>query len=695
MSTPAEYVQPGIAGYNIYRGLTSGNPLGEARSGLSAANLYGKLSGNSALNTGATGALDALGVYSGLQQGGWQGDTRAGASGLQLAGLASGDTALSTAGGAALIPLDAYDEVKNWQSGGTGSDALAGAQTGAAIGSVVPVVGTAIGALGGAAVGALSSLLGPGEKDPETADVQNVINATSANQNNPNVAASAQDPYLELAGLMDDRSSTLPEYQQYGRMGEQSFTDALTQHINNAVEADPTMASWTPEEVYNNVVSPWVNAMGSGYSNVGSTYAATNQGLLEDMTSQYMSGDAAQDWKAVGGDSPFSNIYANSPFQAAATPATANPAASGATAPRLTQPAPGTMMAKSGGSVQNPELRARIKKLYEGSFADRPRHFDDGGGVGYYSSSAPAVDPSAFNFYVPPPATAPASGLQGAGTPAEGVPIDIGSPSGQPSAYGTGNYSNSPSSSDSNTYYGTNGGGSSVLGAGGALSGLGSALGVSSMGQLVQQYGALAPLIAAALGGNKSASAPATPAGYGAIPSIATPTSQRSYTQPNVANWYTYGEGPEQSFFSNNQLPTIPGVSPASASPAPSPAPSAQPPMSGAPGVPQSNIQPIPQGPRPVMAAGGTFDSTAGDDYVPDPGHGDGTSDDIDAKLSGGEYVMDAGTVSMLGNGSNEAGSRALDQLRSRIRKHAGKQLVKGKQFMKAKTPAAYLKGSP
>lgn len=95
------------------------------------------------------------------------------------------------------------------------------------------------------------------------------------------------------------------------------------------------------------------------------------------------------------------------------------------------------------------------------------------------------------------------------------------------------------------------------------------------------------------------------------------------------------------------------------------------------------------------MAAGGTFDSTAGDDYVPDPGHGDGTSDDIDAKLSGGEYVMDAGTVSMLGNGSNEAGSRALDQLRSRIRKHAGKQLVKGKQFMKAKTPAAYLKGSP
>ena len=95
-----------------------------------------------------------------------------------------------------------------------------------------------------------------------------------------------------------------------------------------------------------------------------------------------------------------------------------------------------------------------------------------------------------------------------------------------------------------------------------------------------------------------------------------------------------------------------------------------------------------------MRARGGTaFDSTQGHDYVPDPGHGDGTSDDIDAKLSGGEYVMDAGTVSMLGNGSNEAGARALDQLRQRVRKHAGKHLVKGKQFMKAKPAESYLSG--
>lgn len=73
-------------------------------------------------------------------------------------------------------------------------------------------------------------------------------------------------------------------------------------------------------------------------------------------------------------------------------------------------------------------------------------------------------------------------------------------------------------------------------------------------------------------------------------------------------------------------------------------------------------------------------------------GPGDGTSDDINAKLSDGEYVMDAATVSMLGNGSNDAGARKLDELRTRLRKHAGQKLVKGQQFMKAKQPTSYMK---
>lgn len=75
-------------------------------------------------------------------------------------------------------------------------------------------------------------------------------------------------------------------------------------------------------------------------------------------------------------------------------------------------------------------------------------------------------------------------------------------------------------------------------------------------------------------------------------------------------------------------------------------------------------------------------------------GGADGRSDDVDALLSDGEYVIDAETVAMLGNGSSEAGASRLDQMRSSIRKHKGKNLSQGKISPDAKSPLAYLKGA-
>lgn len=74
-------------------------------------------------------------------------------------------------------------------------------------------------------------------------------------------------------------------------------------------------------------------------------------------------------------------------------------------------------------------------------------------------------------------------------------------------------------------------------------------------------------------------------------------------------------------------------------------------------------------------------------------GPGDGRSDDIDAKLSDGEYVIDAETVALLGNGSIEAGAAALDQMREAIRRHKGANLAKGKISADAKSPLDYLLG--
>lgn len=115
----------------------------------------------------------------------------------------------------------------------------------------------------------------------------------------------------------------------------------------------------------------------------------------------------------------------------------------------------------------------------------------------------------------------------------------------------------------------------------------------------------------------------------------------RTQTNPTVTP--NYGYGPEQTFFTDNRLPNLPSS---------------------------------------VKAAEGR--------YV--KGGGTGTSDDIPAVLSDGEYVMDAQTVSMLGDGSSDAGAAQLDKMREEIRKHKGKALASGKFAPNAKGPLSYMK---
>ena len=82
-------------------------------------------------------------------------------------------------------------------------------------------------------------------------------------------------------------------------------------------------------------------------------------------------------------------------------------------------------------------------------------------------------------------------------------------------------------------------------------------------------------------------------------------------------------------------------------------------------------------------------------DYVQPDGRGDGRSDHVEARLSPGEFVIDAETTSMLGNGDNEAGARRLEEMRRRVRRHKGSALAKGKFSPDARSPEAYLNDSP
>lgn len=93
---------------------------------------------------------------------------------------------------------------------------------------------------------------------------------------------------------------------------------------------------------------------------------------------------------------------------------------------------------------------------------------------------------------------------------------------------------------------------------------------------------------------------------------------------------------------------------------------------------------------RPGYAQGGALSTVA----RMARGAGSGRADTIDARLSDGEYVMDAETVAMLGDGSTDEGARRLDAMRSKLRAHKGKALSKGKISPDAKSPLEYLKGS-
>jgi hypothetical protein len=102
-----------------------------------------------------------------------------------------------------------------------------------------------------------------------------------------------------------------------------------------------------------------------------------------------------------------------------------------------------------------------------------------------------------------------------------------------------------------------------------------------------------------------------------------------------------------------------------------------------------------PAGPAPAHARGGPIHAGPLSALPPTRhsgalmGPGGGQDDLIDAKVANGEYVVDASTVSDLGDGSNDAGAAKLDQLVQHVRKHK-RGGAKGLP-PKAKSPLAYI----
>ena len=154
-----------------------------------------------------------------------------------------------------------------------------------------------------------------------------------------------------------------------------------------------------------------------------------------------------------------------------------------------------------------------------------------------------------------------------------------------------------------------------------------------------------------------------------------------TYSARPVTDWYRYGMGPAMDIPAGTDLSgaTSPyaGYGPGTLGQETFKA------VSGVPEQPTGMSHGGPMG----YARGSSRESFAVN------GPGTGRSDDIPAVLSDGEYVIDAETVALLGDGSSKAGAKRLDELRVNLRKHKGRNLAKGKFSVNAKRPEKYLSG--
>ena len=151
----------------------------------------------------------------------------------------------------------------------------------------------------------------------------------------------------------------------------------------------------------------------------------------------------------------------------------------------------------------------------------------------------------------------------------------------------------------------------------------------------------------------------------GALPKY---TLTRKQVSPAI-DYYTYGTRPEAQFFEQGlqlESPKQPELPPAR-----------------------------PPGDEPVMAQGGLMGYAKGGSkksrYFDGPGSG--RDDKIPALLSDGEYVIDAETLALLGDGSTKEGARRMDKFRANIRQHKGRALSRGQISPDAKSPHEYMGG--
>lgn len=171
----------------------------------------------------------------------------------------------------------------------------------------------------------------------------------------------------------------------------------------------------------------------------------------------------------------------------------------------------------------------------------------------------------------------------------------------------------------------------------------------------------------ASAGGGEEGPPPPAPYDPGAPLDVNYPG--RQFQDADYSKYYNYGEGPEHSYYTLGPMPKEVWVND--------------------PHDPQMGL--AEGGGVPKLHYSGLGSPLSSEARYMQDGPGGGQDDEIDAKLSPKEYVFDATTVAMLGDGNPDHGAKKLDEMRRKLWKDRGKHYTKGKLAPKAKDPEGYL----
>jgi hypothetical protein len=298
LSQMPSYGQEGLSGLALLQGLESGTGAGKVQAATSAAKLGSNIAGAGSTAGQVAGSLatdvaNLSGIIRGLQAGGVMGYGSAGINTAALAGnvmqqgakLGEFSSATGAAGkaiGNVAMPLASalatYNFASNWSSGSTGADAIRGAEMGATWGAEFGgPVGALVGTAAGAAFGAASSIFGPGREDPENVGWNQYAAAFDKGGAAGVAGATPSQNFQMLTGIFDSRGSQIPFYNKYGRGGENAFTGDMFKQVNAALAAGKLAPNATPDQIYSQVVQPWISSMSPG----GWKDTATIQGNSE------------------------------------------------------------------------------------------------------------------------------------------------------------------------------------------------------------------------------------------------------------------------------------------------------------------------------------------------------------------------------------------------------------------------------